>query len=120
MVNLLKHQKLATAAQSVYSPMSLLPIDTSRVSDPKSFFSVRDSEEVVGRKCLLLDIGLLLLRREDWRVGIGGGFLRLFKGGDLLMGVKTGRSDMMGNFAGLSYCCSSIACETLGGMGKHR
>lgn len=42
------------------------------------------------------------------------------KGGDLRMGVKTGRSDMMGNFAGLSYCYNSIACGTLGGMGKHR
>lgn len=83
MVDLQGQQKLATAAQSVYSPMSLLRIDTSRVSEePKYFRSVRDSEEVVGRKCLLLDIGLLLLRREDWRVGIGVGFLRLLKVGD--------------------------------------
>lgn len=82
MVDSLKHQKLATAALSVYSPISLLPIDTSRVSEPKSFLAVRDSEEVVGRKCLPLDIGLLLLRREDLRVGIGGGFLRLLKVGD--------------------------------------
>lgn len=45
-------------------------------------FDSCDSAEVVGNKCLLLDSGLLLLRREDWRVGIGGGFLRLFKVGD--------------------------------------
>lgn len=82
MVDLQKHQKLTTAAQSAYFPMSLLPIDTSRVSEPKSFLVVRDSEEAVGRKFLPLDIGLLLLRREDWRVGIGGGFLRLLKVGD--------------------------------------
>jgi len=36
----------------------------------------------------------------DWRVGIGGGFLWLFKGGDSRMGVNIGRSDMMGNFKG--------------------